>query len=186
MQKVILLGDSIRMIGYGSRVAEALAPDFTVWQPDDNCRFASYLLRRIWDWQDEIYGADVVHFNCGLWDCCDIFGDGTFTDLQDYARTVLRIGRVLREKCGKVIFATTTPVKPGGLNPPEHVARYNMAVVPGLREIGVTVNDLHACVAPHLDTYVNDTDFIHLTEAGAEACARQTVEVIRRVAATQQ
>ena len=38
MKKVVLLGDSIRQIGYGKKVAALLEPDYTVWQPDDNCR----------------------------------------------------------------------------------------------------------------------------------------------------
>ena len=40
MKKAVLIGDSIRMIGYGAPVAERLGDEFEVWQPDDNCRFA--------------------------------------------------------------------------------------------------------------------------------------------------
>ena len=40
MKKIALLGDSIRQIGYGSKVVELLGEDYDVWQPDDNCRFA--------------------------------------------------------------------------------------------------------------------------------------------------
>ena len=45
MIKVTLLGDSIRMIGYGLEVPALLGEDFEVFQPDDNCRFAKYTLR---------------------------------------------------------------------------------------------------------------------------------------------
>ena len=82
MKKVVLLGDSIRLIGYGQKVAETLKEECEVWQPDDNCRFAKYTLRMLFDFQNEIKGADVIHWNNGRWDVCDIFGDGKpFTTL---------------------------------------------------------------------------------------------------------
>ena len=38
MKKVVLLGDSIREIGYGTKVPELLKDEFTVWQPEENWR----------------------------------------------------------------------------------------------------------------------------------------------------
>ena len=96
MKKVILLGDSIRLIGYGARTAELLGPDYTVWQPEDNCRFASYTLRMLFEYKDQLEGADVIHWNNGLWDVCDLFGDGAFTPLEDYIRLLARIAAVLK------------------------------------------------------------------------------------------
>lgn len=73
------------MIGYGNKVEEILrAEECDVWQPQDNCRFAKYTLRMLFDFQDEIKGADVVHWNNGLWDMCDLFGDGAFTTIEEY------------------------------------------------------------------------------------------------------
>ena len=40
MIKVTLLGDSIRLIGYGKKVPELLGDDFEIFQPDINCKFA--------------------------------------------------------------------------------------------------------------------------------------------------
>ena len=67
MKKVTLLGDSIRMIGYGPKVPQMLGDEYEVFQPDDNCRFVKYTLRGLFDWQDIIKGADVIHWNNGLW-----------------------------------------------------------------------------------------------------------------------
>ena len=39
MKKVVLLGDSIRLIGYGKKVPEMLGDNYTVFQSEDNCRF---------------------------------------------------------------------------------------------------------------------------------------------------
>ena len=66
MIKVTLLGDSIRMIGYGLEVPALLGEDFEVFQPDDNCRFAKYTLEQwvvgylqsVWRW--------VVHVRRGI------------------------------------------------------------------------------------------------------------------------
>ena len=54
MKKVVLLGDSIRLIGYGTKVPEMLGDDYQVWQSEDNCRFAKYTLRCLFDWRDDI------------------------------------------------------------------------------------------------------------------------------------
>ena len=42
MKRVVLLGDSIRLIGYGTKVPELLGDGYEVWQPEDNGRFAQY------------------------------------------------------------------------------------------------------------------------------------------------
>ena len=84
MIKVTLLGDSIRMIGYGPLVPALLGEDFEVFQPDENCRFAKYTLRGLFDWQGEMSGTQIVHWNNGLWDICNLFGDGLFTSESEY------------------------------------------------------------------------------------------------------
>ena len=112
MQKVVLLGDSIRLIGYGSPVEKALSDVFEVWQPEHNCRFAKYTLRGLWEWQKELADADVIHWNNGLWDVCDLFGDGSFTPIEQYVEEMVRLAKLLLQRAPAVIFATTTPVRP--------------------------------------------------------------------------
>ena len=75
MIKVALLGDSIRLWGYGTKVPEMLGEEYEVFQPEDNCRFVKYTLRMIFDLHEQIKDADVIHFNCGHWDVTDLFGD---------------------------------------------------------------------------------------------------------------
>ena len=108
MKKVVLLGDSIRL-SYGNRVRELLGEGYTVWQPEDNCRFAAYTLRMLFDYKAQLEGADVIHFNCGLWDMCDLFGDGPFTPLEVYAEQMVRIAKILKTYAPVVIFAAPTP-----------------------------------------------------------------------------
>ena len=183
MKKIVLIGDSIRMIGYGKPVADRLADEFEVWQPDDNCRFAQYTLRGVWDWQDGIRGADIIHWNNGLWDICKLYGDGEFTPIDEYVSTMLRLAKLFKERATTVIFATTTPVRPENVhNQNEVIDRYNKALVPKLQEMGVVINDLYAPISEDVYKYICD-DTIHLSEDGIALAADMVERVIREEAA---
>lgn len=179
MKKVVLLGDSIRLIGYGKRVEELLGDECTVWQPEDNCRFAKYTLRMLFDEKQNIQDAAVIHWNNGLWDACDIFGDGPFTPLEEYVETVLRVAKILQSYGKKVIFATTTPTHPEyPYHKLERTQRYNETIVPLLRERGIAINDLFSVMIDHRVDGICE-DLIHLNDHGIELCAAQVAKVIK-------
>ena len=67
MKNVLLIGDSIRFgavsnpeyqtsnsPGYGRYVKELLSGEANVYAPDDNCRFAQYTLRYLYDWSKDL------------------------------------------------------------------------------------------------------------------------------------
>lgn len=175
--KISLIGDSIR-IQYENIVRERLGDKFEIFAPAENCRFAKYNLRGMWDWKESMQGSRIVHWNCGLWDICDIFGDGMFTDVDEYVKTVLRIADILLSRHDKVIFATTTPVRSNNpYNENEEIVKYNNAVVPELIKKGVIINDLHSLVCHDTDRYVSD-DLIHLSDEGVQICANAVVNAI--------
>lgn len=178
MKKVVLLGDSIRQIGYGQKVTEMLQPECEVWQPEDNCRFAKYTLRMLFDYKEQIEGADVIHWNNGLWDACDIFGDGPFTPLYEYVDNMLRIADILLKYGKKVIFATTTPTHPDyPYHDLQRIKLYNDSLVEKLEKKGVIINDLFAIMQEHkIDGICEDQ--IHLNELGIELCAKQVADTI--------
>ena len=183
MIKVTLLGDSIRKIGYGLVVPDLLGENFEVFQPNDNCRFAKYTLRGLFDWQKSMEGTQIVHWNNGLWDICDLFGDGVFTSESEYAETMLRIADILISRYDKVIFATTTPVTAQNKhNKNSEIEKYNKLIVPLLQKKGVIINDLYGLVATDIDKYIRKDDNIHLTEDGIAVCGKQTADLIRGVA----
>lgn len=184
MIKVALLGDSIRQIGYGPKVPSLLGDEYSVWQPNDNCRFALYTLRGMFDWRAQLEGCDVIHWNNGLWDVCELFGDGPFTEPTYYVETMLRIAGLLQKYARRVIFATTTPVLPANAhNKNVVIADYNRIIVPKLEALGIAIDDLYSIVYPKLDEYIRSDDNIHLTEAGIDACAAAVADSIRRAAA---
>lgn len=184
MKKVVLLGDSIRM-GYGASVARNLSDEFSVWQPDDNCRYAQYTYQHLsydeWNgWASNTENVDIIHWNNGLWDVNHWFEDGPMTPKNFYVDTMVRIAKLLLQRSKIVIFATMTPVRdtnPTIIN--TEVVDYNQALVPELEKLGVVINDLHTLVAADIPRYILASDHIHLTEDGVSVCAAQVEKVIR-------
>jgi hypothetical protein len=179
MKKVTLLGDSIRLVGYGTVVPKMLGEEYEVFQPEDNCRFAKYTLRGVFDWAEGLKGCHVIHWNNGLWDATECLGDGVFTPVDEYVENMLRIAKLLKAITPNVIFATTTPTHPE--YPYTHndkIDIFNAAIVPKLQEMGIEINDLHEVVANRMDYICEDQ--IHLTDEGFEACAKQVVEKIKK------
>lgn len=179
MKKIALLGDSIRLFGYGRIVPELLAGKAEVFQPQENCKFAKNLLRMLFDLKEELRECEVIHFNCGLWDVANIVGDGKlFSTDEEYAGNVLRIAKALLKITPKVIFATTTPVHPEyPHNDNADIARFNSLVLPSLQALGVRINDLNALVAADIDGNLCE-DRIHLSEKGARICAERVAAVV--------
>jgi len=182
MKKVVLLGDSIRQIGYGTVINKFLSNNITIWQPEDNCRFAQYTLRMLFENKDQIDGADVIHLNNGLWDVCDIFNDGeSFTPINVYIDLIDRISNILLKYGKKVIFATTTPVRlDNPYNKNSTIVRYNEAVIPLLKKKGIIINDLYGLLVDDIDTNIREDDKIHLTDVAIEKCAKQVAEIITK------
>ena len=182
-KKVVLLGDSIRLIGYGEFVPGFLGDGFEVWQPDDNCRFAHYTLRMLFDFKAQIEDADVIHWNNGAWDLCRILPDGdTFTPIEVYKDELRRIAKSLLAITDKVIFATTTPILEGNpYNRNEDVRAFNDAAREVLEPMGVKINDLYGVVAEDIPAYIDANDFIHLTPPAAKLCAEKVADAIKAV-----
>lgn len=178
--KVVLLGDSIRE-QYGPKVKELLGDSFDVWYPDENCRFSQYMLRMLFDYAGMIADADIVHLNCGHWDLCDLWGDGTFTPIDVYVGQMMRILDVLQKQGKTVIFATTTPVRDENpFNRNADIQRFNAVVVEQFKARGVRINDLNALLDADIYRYISE-DNIHLSEEGIELCAAQVAQNIRDI-----
>ena len=178
MRKITLLGDSIRM-GYGKIVPDMLGADYTVFQPSENCRFSKYTLRGLFDWRADIEGTDIVHWNNGLWDMTPCVDGIPFCDIDEYIKNMVRIAGLLKKRAKVVIFATTTPVRDAALyDRNDLIIKYNEAIVPVLRDMGIIINDLHSVVYPKVSEYVCN-DNIHLTDEGYRAVAEKVVNAIK-------
>ena len=181
MKKAVLLGDSIRL-GYGPATAELLKDEFEIFQPDDNSRFCHYMLRQIFDYKNHLSQADVIHFNCGHWDLCELFGDGPFTPQEEYVRVMKKIGGMLLSFTDKVIFSTTTPVRNENIyNSNARVKEYNDLIVPEFQKMGIVINDLNSLLADDIEKYIRADDKIHLTDEAIKLCSRQTAGYIKNI-----
>lgn len=181
MKKIILLGDSI-CLSYAHRVSELLGEDYTVWHPEENGRFAAYTLRMLFDYREQLRGADVIHFNCGLWDMCELFGDGPFTPLETYVEQLVRIAGLLQTYAPVVIFATTTTPSPEMEgHDVSRVRAYNAAAVAALKPLGVLINDLFTPVAEDVEHMISE-DHLHASPYGVEVLAGCVANLIRGLA----
>jgi len=153
MKKIILLGDSIRM-GYDKFVRSSLEGSAEVFYPSDNCKFTLYLLRFLRDWTKDgtlPADADVVHWNAGLWDVVELYGDGPLVSPEVYAQSLERLHRHLKMHFpkAKLIFATSTSVEEEKYGPDfsrknKSIEEYNVIARRVLEPLGEEIDDLYS------------------------------------------
>lgn len=186
MKKIVLIGDSIRM-GYDKYVKDALSNAAEVYYPGENCRFAEYVLRYAHDWKKKgKWGDDVdlVHWNAGLWDALELFGDEPLTTLAYYEDVLPRIDKRLRMLFpkAKIVFATSTSVKEEWCRPEfkRHnatIEKYNAVALRALSHTDTVINDLYSLVKDVPDSY--RSDFVHFyTPMGTELIGGRVLSVI--------
>ena len=130
---------------------------------------------------DTVY-PDIIHWNNGLWDTSIVCEeDGAFTPIDEYISYMSKILRELRKVTDKIIFATTTPVKPQNPNQKnEIIAEYNKHIIEFMKKESVLINDLGSFVSANLDAYLGP-DNIHLSPEGKLACAGEVAKYIRQI-----
>lgn len=168
MKKVVLIGDSIRM-GYDKYVKDALQGVANVYYPEENCRFAEYVLRYAHEWKKQFsFGDDVdlVHWNAGLWDALELFGDEPLTPIDFYGELIKRVDKRLRMLYpkAKFVFATSTCVneqmsKPEFTRHNEIIKKYNAEAVRILSNTDTIINDLYSLTESFDNSY--HSDWVH-------------------------
>lgn len=175
MKKILLLGDSIRM-GYDRYVKERMEPLARVFYPEENCRFAAYMLRNIHNWASQLHTGhdlDAVHWAVGHWDTVRIYGDECLTTPEQYRDTLRRIAERIRFLFpqAKQVFALAPPVLEEGyieefeMRYNADVRRYNDIARETLEPMGVIINDLYAPLADKPDSYHSDQSHYYTAEA---------------------
>ena len=173
MKKIFLIGDSIRM-GYDKYVKDALAKVAEVYYPDENCKFAEYVLRCAHEWKRKLElddDIDLVHWNAGLWDCLELFGDEPLTSLQYYGEAIFRIHKRLRLifPKAKIVFATSTAVIEGKakelIRHNNIIEKYNERAKEVLANTDCVINDLYPMSAKMPESYHSDATHYYTPEA---------------------
>ena len=152
MKKIVLIGDSVRM-GYDKYVKEKLKDVAIVEYPKTNCSYAQTVLRYSVDWRDEAGwdDADLVHWNAGLHDVLELFGEEPMTPPEFYELLIKRIHKRLRLlfPSAKIVFATSTAVleEEYGENFKRRnsvIKQYNEIAKNALKDTDAIINDLFA------------------------------------------
>ena len=186
MKKIVLIGDSIRM-GYDKYIKDALSRTAEVFYPSENCRFAEYVLRYAHEWKrNGNWGDDVdlVHWNAGLWDALELFGDEPLTSLSYYGEAIGRINKRLRMLFpkAKFVFATSTNVsekmgKPEFMRHNATIETYNAEALRALSDTDTVINDLYSLTASVPDSYRSDGVHFYTPE-GTELIGGKVLSVI--------
>lgn len=172
--------------GYGRYVREMLQGQAEVHYPDENCRFAQYTLRYLHEWAAKVdkQAVDVVHWNNGLWDVLQLYGDEPLTPLDMYVDMLRRVYQRIRLLFPntKVIFALSGAVNEAVCTANFSrsnavVDRYNDAARKLMDELGVPVNDLHA-VSLTFDESHFSSDHAHKNEKGSRIYASAVIKAI--------
>lgn len=186
MKKIILLGDSIRM-GYDKYVKDALDGVADVYYPAENCKFSQYLLRFMHQWKDDGKwpgDADLVHWNAGLWDVVELYGESPITSEEQYAEMICRTDRQIRRLFAgaKVVFATSTSVQEEKYRADfkrhnETIKRYNEIAVDALSDADCRINELFDYTLSLPDDCRSDMTHFN-TRAGIVAMGNRVLSVI--------
>jgi lysophospholipase L1-like esterase len=180
LPRVLLIGDSISM-GYTLGVRAKLAGKANVHRVLENGGPTINGTAKIDQWLGDTRW-DVVHFNFGLHDLKREDGMNRQVPPEDYERNLREIVRKIKSKSRYVIWASTTPVPEGKVNPhrvPADVPLYNSIAAKVMKDERVPVNDLYALTLPNLATWQRPVN-VHFVEAGSEALARQVAAILAK------
>ncbi|MGJ8653410.1 MAG: alpha/beta hydrolase fold domain-containing protein [Opitutaceae bacterium] len=196
LPNVLILGDSIS-IGYTLQVRELLKDKANVYRPvkakgarPENCSGSDTGVVKLDNWLADIEWS-VIHFNWGLHDLKHVKVAGQHSKSNDPSDPTLNTVEVYQENLSKIVdklkatdanlvFATTTPVVPGTLNPlrqPNAPVRYNDAALKIMHANDIRVNDLYAFSLPNLKEWQLPKN-VHFNKAGSKALAEKVASVI--------
>lgn len=178
LPRVLLIGDSIS-IGYTLPVRALLEGKANVHRIPTNggptkngtAKIDAWLGKGKWD---------VIHFNFGLHDAKYMTETTRQVEPPEYEKNLRELVKKMKATGAKVIWASTTPVPKGDLNPPrkfEDIPVYNQVAEKVMKEEGVLINDLNAFITPTLGTHQRPKD-VHFTTEGSQHLGKHVASVI--------
>lgn len=180
LPRVLLIGDSIS-VGYTLPVRKLLAGTANVHRVPTNAQHTRKGLQELDKW---LGGGnwDVIHFNWGLHDLKRMEKGEQQVPLAEYEKNLSQLAARLKRTKARLIWATTTPVPEGKLDPPRvpgDVEAYNAAALRVMKKNKIAVNDLFSFARPKLAGIQRPVN-VHFTNEGSEALAGEVAAAIRR------
>src|SRR4051812_22773774 len=169
LPRVLIIGDSIS-IGYTVPVRKKLAGKANIHRIGENGGPTSNGTAKIDKWLAD--GKwDVIHFNWGLHDIkLDAAGKHQGS-IYAYEKNLPELGGQMKAAGAKLIWADTTPVPEGKVNParsPADVEAFNKVARKVMEENGVAIDDLYDFAKPRLSEIQLPVN-VHYKPAGYEA-----------------
>jgi acyl-CoA thioesterase-1 len=181
LPRVLLIGDSIS-IGDTLEVRKLLAGKANVHRITVNGGPTTRGVEQLDKWLGT--GRwDVIHFNWGLHDLKLMTNEQHQVELVQYEENLRQLVKKLQTTGAKLIWASTTPVPEGKLNPPRRpadVPRYNEAALRVMKESRVAVNDLYAFALPQLSEIQLPAN-VHFKPEGSTELAKPVADSIAAV-----
>ena len=178
LPRVLLIGDSIS-IGYTKPVRDLLKDKANVHRIPANGGPTKNGVANIDKWLGD--GKwDVIHFNWGIHDLKHMPDGKRQVEPEDYEKNLRTLIAKLKATGAKLIWATTTPIPEGELNPPRtfgKVPEYNEIALRVMKENGVAIDDLNAAITPHLGEMQIPKD-VHYKPEGYATLAKQVAASI--------
>lgn len=178
LPRVLLIGDSISM-GYTQPVRKLLEGKANVHRIPANGGPTKNGVANIDKWLGNSKW-DVIHFNWGIHDLKHMPDGKRQVEPADYEANLRTLVARLKKTGAKLIWASTTPIPEGELNPVRtfgQVKEYNDIAAKVMTENGVTINDLNAWMTPRFEEFHKPKD-LHYIDAGSEHLAKKVAEAI--------
>jgi acyl-CoA thioesterase-1 len=178
LPRVLIIGDSISM-GYTQPVRDLLKGKANVHRIPENGGPTKNGMAKIdvWLGKDK---WDVIHFNWGIHDLKYMPDEKRQVEPADYEKNLRALVAKMKATGAKLIWATTTPIPSGELNPPRRfgeVSEYNAIAQRVMSENGVTIDDLNTAITPQLAKLQNPKD-VHYSAEGSKFLAAEVAKSI--------
>jgi lysophospholipase L1-like esterase len=178
LPRILLIGDSISM-GYTVPVRNLLQGKANAHRIPENGGPTTSGLANLKKWLGEGQW-DVIHFNWGLHDL-KIMSDGKHqVSAEAYEKNLRELVRRLKATGATLIWASTTPVPEGKLNPPRanaDVLAYNAIAKKIMEENQIPTDDLYSVALPQLSR-IQRPENVHFTSEGSEVLAKEVTASI--------
>ncbi len=181
LPRVLLIGDSISM-GYTLPTRKLLDGKANVHRIPTNGGPTIRGIESIDKWLGD-KKWDVIHFNWGIHDLRHQADGKRQVEPADYERNLRALVAKLKATNAKLIWAASTPIPKGKLNPDRTFGdenEYNAIAARIMHESGIPINDLHSYIMPKFTELQKPQD-LHYKPEGSEFIAKKVAAEIEKV-----